>query len=79
VFLFVRIGDVTPRRAHLAAPVLAWVLFVLVLALAAVSLPLAAARLKDAVDLDAVREGPAGVVHRALEPAHVSLWLSDRG
>jgi hypothetical protein len=43
VFRFVRVTDVNPRRAHLAAPVLAWALFVLVLALAAVSLPLAAA------------------------------------
>ena len=38
-----------------------------------------AARLKDAVDLDAVRDDLARVVHQALEPAHVSLWLSDRG
>jgi hypothetical protein len=35
-----------------------------------------AARLKDAVDLDSVRDDLAGVVHRALEPAHVSVWLS---
>ena len=34
-----------------------------------------AARLKDAVDLDAVRDDLAGVVSRALEPAHVSVWL----
>jgi hypothetical protein len=38
-----------------------------------------AARLKDAVDLDSVRGDLAGVVYQALEPAHVSLWLSDRG
>jgi hypothetical protein len=37
-----------------------------------------AARLKDAVDLDSVREDLAGVVHEALEPAHVSVWLSER-
>ena len=37
-----------------------------------------AARLKDAVDLDAVRADLAGVVHQALEPAHVSLWMSKR-
>ena len=37
-----------------------------------------AARLKDAVDLDAVRDDLAGVVHQALEPAHVSLWISRR-
>jgi len=35
-----------------------------------------AARLKDAVDLDSVRDELAGVVHQALEPAHVSVWLS---
>ncbi len=33
-----------------------------------------AARLQDAVDLDAVQDDLAGVVHRALEPAHVSVW-----
>jgi hypothetical protein len=37
-----------------------------------------AARLKDAVDLDAVRDDLAGVVHRAQEPAHVSVWMSER-
>jgi hypothetical protein len=37
-----------------------------------------AARLKDAVDLDAVRDDLADVVHQALEPAHVSLWISQR-
>jgi hypothetical protein len=37
-----------------------------------------AARLKDAVDLDAVRDDLACVVHQALEPAHVSLWISQR-
>jgi hypothetical protein len=37
-----------------------------------------AARLKDAVDPDAVRDDLAGVVHQALEPAHVSLWISQR-
>jgi len=37
-----------------------------------------AARLKDAVDLDAVREDLAGVVHQALEPAHVSVRISQR-
>jgi hypothetical protein len=36
------------------------------------------ARLKDAVDLDAVRDDLASVVHQALEPAHVSLWISQR-
>ena len=34
-----------------------------------------AARLQDAVDPDAVRADLAGVVHAALEPAHVSVWL----
>ena len=37
-----------------------------------------AARLKDAVDLDSVRGDLAGVVHQALEPAHVSVWISQR-
>ena len=37
-----------------------------------------AARLKDAVDLDSVRDDLAGVVHQALEPAHVSMWISQR-
>jgi len=36
------------------------------------------ARLKDAVDLDAVRDDLASVVHQALEPAHVSMWISQR-
>ena len=37
-----------------------------------------AARLQDALDLDAVQEDLAGVVHQALEPAHVSVWISQR-
>jgi hypothetical protein len=35
-----------------------------------------AARLKDTVDLDSVRDDLAKVVHQALEPAHVSVWIS---
>jgi hypothetical protein len=38
-----------------------------------------AARLKDAVDLDSVRDDLTGVVQRALEPAHISVWVSQRG
>jgi hypothetical protein len=38
-----------------------------------------AARLKDAVDLDTVRADLAGVVHQALEPAHVSVWINHLG
>ena len=38
-----------------------------------------AARLQDALDLDAVQDDLAGVVHQALEPAHVSLWINERG
>jgi hypothetical protein len=38
-----------------------------------------AAHLKDAVDLDSVRADLAGVVQQTLEPAHVSVWLSERG
>jgi len=37
-----------------------------------------AARLKDAVDLDAIRDDLAGVASQALEPAHVSVWISKR-
>jgi MFS family permease len=37
-----------------------------------------AARLKDAADLDAVRDDLASIVQQALEPAHVSLWISQR-
>jgi len=33
-------------------------------------------RLKDAVDLDSVRDDLAGVVQQALEPAHISVWVS---
>jgi hypothetical protein len=35
-----------------------------------------AARLQDAVDLDTVQTDLTGVVHAALEPAHVSLWIA---
>jgi len=38
-----------------------------------------AARLKDAVDLDSVRDDLAGVVQQALEPAYISVWTSERG
>ncbi len=38
-----------------------------------------AARLKDTVDLDSVRDDLAGVVHQALEPAHVSAWINEHG
>ena len=34
-----------------------------------------AARLKDAVELDMVRDDLAGVIRQALEPAHVSVWI----
>jgi hypothetical protein len=37
-----------------------------------------AARLKDATDLDSVRDDLAGVVNQALEPANVSVWISHR-
>jgi hypothetical protein len=36
-----------------------------------------AARLKDAVDLDAVQGDLASLVQRALEPAHLSLWVNN--
>ena len=38
-----------------------------------------AAHLKDAVDLDSVRDDLVGVVNRTLEPAHISVWISPRG
>jgi MFS family permease len=37
-----------------------------------------ATRLKDATDLDSVRDDLLGVVTRVLEPAHVSVWISQR-
>jgi hypothetical protein len=37
-----------------------------------------AARLQDTVELDSVRDDLAGIVHQTLEPAHVSLWISQR-
>jgi hypothetical protein len=37
-----------------------------------------AARLNDAVDLDSVRDDLASAVQKALEPAHVSVWMSER-
>jgi len=36
-----------------------------------------AARLKDAVDLDSVRDDLASVVQQALEPGHVSVWVNE--
>ena len=38
-----------------------------------------AARLKDTVDLESVRDDLASVVHQALEPAHVSVWIGEAG
>ena len=37
-----------------------------------------AAQLKNAVDLESVRDDLAQVVSRALEPAHLSVWISHR-
>ena len=37
-----------------------------------------ASRLKDAVDLDSVRDDLASVAQKTLEPAHVSVWISRR-
>ena len=37
-----------------------------------------AARLKAAVELDSIRDDLTGVVHQALEPAHVSVWIGQR-
>jgi hypothetical protein len=38
-----------------------------------------AARLKDVVDLDSVTGDLARVAEKALEPAHVSIWINDAG
>jgi hypothetical protein len=37
-----------------------------------------ASRLKDEVDLDSIRDDLAGAVQRALEPAHVSVWINEQ-
>jgi hypothetical protein len=37
-----------------------------------------AAQLKDAVDLDSVRNDLVGAVRQTLEPAHISVWLRRR-
>jgi hypothetical protein len=37
-----------------------------------------AARLKEELDADAVTDDLARSVHAALEPAHISIWLSER-
>jgi hypothetical protein len=38
-----------------------------------------ASRLKGEVDLGSIRDDLAGAVQRALEPAHVSVWINERG
>jgi hypothetical protein len=38
-----------------------------------------AARLKDTVDLEAVRTDLTGVVRQAMEPAHVSVCINQHG
>jgi len=38
-----------------------------------------AGRLQDEVDLDSVQADLAGVVTSTLEPAHLSVWLRERG
>jgi hypothetical protein len=37
-----------------------------------------AAQLKDATDLDSVRQDLASAVRQALEPAHIAVWLTKR-
>jgi hypothetical protein len=36
-----------------------------------------AGRLKDTVNADSVRDDLAGVVHQAMEPTLVSVWVND--
>jgi hypothetical protein len=38
-----------------------------------------AGHLKDTVDLDSVRDDLASVVHKALEPTLLSVWINERG
>jgi hypothetical protein len=38
-----------------------------------------AARLKDTVGLDSIRDDLAAVVDRPLEPAHISVWMREPG
>jgi hypothetical protein len=38
-----------------------------------------AAGLQGAVDLTALTDSLAGTVQQALEPAHLSIWVKDRG
>jgi hypothetical protein len=38
-----------------------------------------ASGLKDEVDLDSIRDDLTGAVQRTLEPAHVSVWINERG
>jgi hypothetical protein len=38
-----------------------------------------ATRLKDAVDLDSIRDELASAVDQTLEPAHISVWLNRQG
>ena len=37
-----------------------------------------AARLKDAIDVNSVRDDLACTAYQALEPAHVPVWISQR-
>ena len=54
----------------------AWALTGSALVVLAAALAAFAARLKEELDADAVTENLARSVHAALEPAHVSIWLS---
>ena len=38
-----------------------------------------AGQLKDAVDLDSVRDDLAAIVQQTLEPTHLSVWISRQG
>jgi hypothetical protein len=38
-----------------------------------------AGRLRDAVDLDMIRGDLATVAEKVVEPAHISVWMNERG
>jgi hypothetical protein len=66
-------GKARPARRPPTHRAAAWGLTILTLAVLAAF----AARLTEELDADAVTEDLARSVHAALEPAHISIWLSE--